>query len=245
MRFGWFISLLFAVPATAQDATVFAAASLAGPLDEIVEAFERETGHDIVLSYAGSSALARQVEAGAPADIVILANEAWMEHLLTTDTLRPESVQVLLSNRLVLIGSWHLTEPVALEDLPALLQGTRLSLALTEAVPAGIYARQALETLGLWEAVAPTAVEADNVRAAQTMVAIGAARFGIVYATDVAEERRVTVLADIPEDAHDPIRYPAALTQSASTSAETFYAYLRSPLAQATFSGAGFGVIPE
>ncbi len=245
MRCVWLLSLFFAVPAVADEITVFAAASLAGPLDEISEAFERETDHDVTLVYAGSSALARQVEAGAPADVVILANAAWMDHLVEVGAVGADTLRVLLTNRLVLIGSWHLTDPVPLADLQIALRNRRLALALTEAVPAGIYARQALENAGLWEDLTPQVVEADNVRAAQMLVAIGAAGMGIVYATDAAEERRVTVLAEIPADLHDPILYPVALMEPATDAAILFYDHLASPLARATFSGAGFGLASE
>jgi molybdate transport system substrate-binding protein len=243
MRLAWLFSFALSVPAMAEDITVFAAASLAGPLDEIAEAFEGETGDAVTLVYAASSALARQVEAGAPADVVILANEAWMAHLAEVGAVS-EARRTLLTNRLVLIGSWHLTDPLALDDLPEALGHRRLSLALTEAVPAGIYARQALENAGQWEALSAQVVEADNVRAAQMLVAIGAAGYGVVYATDVAEERRVTVLAEIDAALHDPIRYPVALTVGASEAAAAFYDYLSGPVARATFSGAGFG-LPE
>ncbi|MEJ6394684.1 molybdate ABC transporter substrate-binding protein [Gymnodinialimonas sp. 2305UL16-5] len=235
--------LTFVVPARAEQVTIFAAASLAGPLDEIAEAFTRETGHEVVLSYAGSSALARQVEAGAPADLVLLAHTDWMDHLQAAAAIAPATRRDLLSNRLVLIGSWQQRDPVDLADLPALLDDGRLALALTQAVPAGLYARAALEDLGLWDAVASRVIEADNVRAAQLLVAIGAARYGIVYATDAVHERRVTILAEIPQDAHPPIRYPVALTARAGAAGNAFLEFLDEPLARATFSGAGFGLI--
>ena len=230
-----------ATPATAGDVTIFAAASLQGPLDEIAEVFERETGHDVTLSYAGSSAIARQVEAGAPADIVFLANEAWMDHLVAEGAVQSETVRPLVTNRLVLIGSWQMEGPLPLTALPEELGERRLALALTEAVPAGIYARAALEELDLWGTLAPQVIESDNVRTAQLLVAMGAARFGIVYATDVVHERRVTVLADIPEDTHPPIRYPVALGLNASAEAAEFMAFFDHPIALATFQGAGFG----
>lgn len=237
--------LALPVPAHADDVTVFAAASLGGPLDEIAEAWERQSGHGVTLVYAGSSALARQVEAGAPADVVMLANEDWMDHLEAAGALRDGSRRSLLTNRLVVIGSWQRAGPLALADLPDALDGGRLALALTEAVPAGIYARAALEELGLWEALRPQIIESDNVRAAQLLVAIGAARLGIVYATDAAEERRVSILAEIPAASHPAITYPVALTAEAGPEAGDFLAYLGSPLARATFSGAGFGLVPE
>ncbi|WP_224815043.1 molybdate ABC transporter substrate-binding protein [Hasllibacter sp. MH4015] len=236
-------TFLFAHPALAGDVTLFAAASLGGPLDQIAEAWERETGHDVTLVYAGSSALARQVESGAPADIVLLANAAWMDHLEAVGAVQPGTRRDLLTNRLVLIGSWHRTDPVALADLGAALEGGRLAIALSDAVPAGIYARAALEELGLWGPLRPQIIETDNVRAAQLLVAIGAARMGIVYATDPVDERRVAVLAHVPEELHPPIRYPIALTVAARPEASAFLAYLDTPLARATLSGAGFGLV--
>ena len=238
------LPFVLAPPALA-DVTVFAAASLGGPLDEIAEAFEQEAGQSVTLSFAGSSAIARQVIAGAPADIVILANGLWMDEVEASGRLRPDTRRDLLSNRLVVIGSWHLERQIDLNTLPEELETQRLSLALTEAVPAGIYARESLEALGLWGQIAPQVVEADNVRAAQALVAMGAARFGIVYATDVANERRVRVVAEIPEDLHAPIRYPIALTEDAVAEAEAFLDYLDGPLARATLAGAGFGLIAQ
>ena len=245
MRFAWLFSLFLTSPALADGVTVFAAASLAGPMDEIAEGFERESGHDVTLVYAGSSALARQVEAGAPADLVILASADWMDHLDRAHAIRPETRRDLLTNRLVLIGGWQHSEPLALQELPEALGPRRFALALSEAVPAGIYARQALETLELWDALAPQIVEADNVRAAQLLVAMGAAGYGIVYETDAATEPRVTILAQVSEETHDPIRYPVALTPNASGSAEALLDYLDNPTARATFTGAGFGLADD
>lgn len=229
-------------PVRAGDVAVFAAASLAGPLDQIAAAWADATGQTTTISYAGSSALARQVEAGAPVDLVILASEDWMDVLEVGDAILPATRRILLTNRLVLIGTG--SAPLTLEDLPRALGRDRLALALTDAVPAGIYARGALETLGLWDAVAPQVVEADNVRAALRLVAIGAARYGIVYATDAVQEPRVSVLAEIPASSHPPIRYPMALTPGAGEAARTFADYLAGPAARAILSGAGFGLPP-
>jgi len=244
MRCAWLLSLFFAAPATAEDLTVFAAASLAGPLDDIAEAFERRTGHGLTLVYAGSSTLARQVEAGAPADVVILANAAWMDHLAEAGAIG-QTRRTLLTNRLVVIGPSEMSASGTLEDLPDMLGPHRLALALTEAVPAGIYARQALESEGIWEVVSPQVVQADNVRAALMLVAIGAAGLGIVYATDASADPRVTALLDVPESGHDPIVYPMALGVDAGAAAMSFYDFLGGPVAQATFSDAGFGVPGE
>lgn len=239
----WLLCLVLAVPARAEDVLVFAAASLAGPLDAIAETFERETGHSVTISYGGSSTLARQIEAGAPADVVLLASEDWMDHLERRGALLPGNRHTLLSNRLVLIGNAR--EPDGtLQDLQ-LGPNDRLALALTEAVPAGIYARAALENLGQWEALRPHIVETDNVRAALQLVALSAARFGIVYATDAVQEPRVRVLQQIPEALHPPIRYPVAVTASGGPVAEVFAGALASLTARNAFTDAGFGLVEE
>lgn len=246
----WLLCILVTVPARADDVLVFAAVSLAGPLDIIARHFEDETGHSVTISYGASSTLARQVEAGAPADVVVLANEAWMDHLDRIGALQVGTRHTLLSNRLVLIGTFG-TGPIALGDLVDALGRDRLALALTEAVPAGIYARAALETLGLWDVLRPNIVEMDNVRVAQQLVAIGAARYGIVYATDAIHEPRVTVLSDIPQDLHPPIRYPVAvtatgaMTQSVAFAAERFAGDLAGLFARNVFTDAGFGLVEE
>ncbi len=245
LSLGLGLSLLLPSAAIAENVTVFAAASLAGPLDQIAEAWQAETGHSVTFSYAGSSALARQIEAGAPADLVILASEDWMDVLDRAGAIAPATRRVVLTNRLVLIGPAEGEAPVDLADLPARIGTDRLALALTEAVPAGIYARAALIDLGHWDRLAPQVVEADNVRAALRLVAIGAARFGIVYATDVVQEPRVAVLAEIPEDSHPPIRYPMALTPGASREAHLFASQLENLPGRNVFLQAGFGLPVE
>ncbi|MBY4892320.1 molybdate ABC transporter substrate-binding protein [Rhodobacteraceae bacterium N5(2021)] len=240
----WLLCAVLAVPARAEDVLVFAAASLAGPLDQVAEAFEAETGHSVTISYGGSSTLARQIEAGAPADVVLLANEAWMDHLERVGALQIGTRHTLLSNSLVLIGNASEAGETTLEDLrPG--PGDRLALALTEVVPAGIYARAALDTLGRWEALRPAIVETDNVRAALQLVALGAARYGIVYATDVGVEPRVRILAEIPDTLHPPIRYPVAVTVSGGEAAFRFAGALASLLARNAFTEAGFGLVEE
>ncbi len=237
-----------ALPGRAADLTVFAAASLRDALTEIAEAWQIETGGTLTLSFAGSSALARQVQAGAPADLVILANAAWMDALQADGAIRAEARVDLLTNRLVVIGGWHQDGALDLTD-PQALRGRlgrgRLALALVEAVPAGIYAKAALETLGLWESIEDRVVQADNVRGALAMVAARAASLGIVYATDARAERRIAVLAEIPAEAHPPILYPAAPTTSADSTAQALMGFLQSPIARAIFTGHGFGLVTE
>ncbi|MGI3168662.1 molybdate ABC transporter substrate-binding protein [Pseudooceanicola sp. C21-150M6] len=240
------LSVLFGTcaPASAERVLVFAAASLAGPLDRAAEMWWRETGHEVVISYAGSSALARQIEQGAPADVFLSANTAWMDHLEAAGLLEDASRQDLWRNNLVLISAEAGPE-IAIDrdlDLMGLLSGGRLSVALTGSVPAGIYARQALGYLGLWEAVEPMLAEADNVRAALALVATGAAPYGVVYATDAMAEPRVHLRGQFPDGSHDPIVYPGAVIKAGSaTAADDFLEYLRTVDIVAIFREAGFG----
>ncbi|OAN75576.1 molybdate ABC transporter substrate-binding protein [Jannaschia sp. EhC01] len=229
----WLLCAVLAVPARAEDVLVFAAASLAGPLDQVAEAFEAETGHSVTISYGGSSTLARQIEAGAPADVVLLANEAWMDHLAARGAIEDASRITLLGNHLVLIGAEP--EDLSLEDLADTIGQDRLALALTDSVPAGIYARAALQALGQWEALRPNIVETDNVRAALQLVALGAARYGIVYASDTRIDGRVHVLFLIDDSLHPTIGYPLALVDGAGAEAAAFHAFLQSGTAYATF----------
>lgn len=228
--------------AVAEDVTVFAAASLGTALDEIADIWTAETGDAVTLSYAGSSALARQIEQGAPADLTILSSDDWMDVLEAAGAVVSGTRVSLLSNSLVLVGAAD-AAPFALSDLPERLGEGRLAMALTEAVPAGIYGRAALSTLDLWDAVAPRVVEADNVRAALALVALGAVEFGVVYASDAVAEPAVAVLARFPADSHPPIRYPAALVTGGDAGAG-FLAFLQGPEAAAIFTAQGFGVGP-
>ena len=171
--------------ASAGDVLVFAAASLKEALEEIAARWHAETGHEAVISLAGSSALARQIEAGAPADLFISANGAWIDLLEARDMVRPGSRRDLLTNQLVLIEHGADAAPLELDEpgvLDARLGEARLATALVDAVPAGIYAKAALQALGWWESAAPRLAQADNVRAALALVATGETPLGIVYA---------------------------------------------------------------
>ncbi|MGF1502324.1 MAG: molybdate ABC transporter substrate-binding protein [Paracoccaceae bacterium] len=234
---------LMAAPARSGDLTVFAAASLKDALEEIADAFAAQTGARPRLSLAGSSAIARQIAQGAPADLVITADAAWMDRLAADGLIVPESRRDLVGNRLVLIASAPVP-PVEIWpalDLPGLLGEGRLAMALTEAVPAGIYGKAALTALGLWEGVAPRIAEAENVRAALRLVAAGEAPLGLVYATDARAEPRVRILATFPETSHPPIVYPAArVARSENALAAPFLAFLGGPEATAAFARQGF-----
>lgn len=239
----WLLCLFLAAPVRAAEVLVFAAASLAGPLDAVIAAYAAETDHQITVSYGASSSLARQIAAGAPADIVILASDDWMDDLAARGLLVPETRRTLVGNTLVLIGTANAT-PVPFTDLATRTEG-RIALALTEAVPAGIYARASLEATDQWAVVRPRLTETDNVRAALQLVALGAAPYGIVYATDAAFEPRVQVLSAIPEALHPPIRYPVAVTANASAAALQFAQALHHSPAQDIFAQAGFTQAPR
>lgn len=221
------------------EVTVFAAATLKTALDEIATEYSAGTGTAITLSYAGTPALARQIEQGAPADVFISASVDWMDALAAKGLIQPDSRRDLLGNRLVLIGPTG-AAPLVLEDLAARLGHGRLAMALVDAVPSGQYGKAALESLGLWEAVAPSVVQSENVRAALHLVALGEAALGIVYASDAVAEPRVTVLATFPETSHPRIIFPAALTLTASPEAAAFLDHLASPEAAEVFAANGF-----
>jgi molybdate transport system substrate-binding protein len=241
--------VLVAAPmrAAADEVLVFAAASLTNALDRVAEAWSAETGHTAVIAYAGSSALARQIQEGAPADIFISANTDWMDEIGATGDLREGTRRDLLSNRLVLIAHGRDAEPVRIDedlDLVSMLGGERLSMALVEAVPAGVYGRAALTSLGLWDSVAPMVAQSYSVRTALAFVALGEAPLGIVYATDAAVEDNVTVIGTFPSGSHPPIILPAAITaQSESPVAADFLDFLGSGTAREIWTEFGFGAI--
>lgn len=236
-----------ATPASADEVTVFAAASLRNALDTIATDWMAETGHRVTLSYAGSNQLAQQIIAGAPADIFISAAVNWMEEVDRAGMIVPGARDDLLGNSLVLIGQGKTAGAVEIGpdlDLVGMLAGERLAMALVDAVPAGQYGKAALENLGLWSSVAPLVAQTDNVRAALALVSMGEAPLGIVYATDAAADDNVTILGSFPEGSHKPIRYPAALlTEAADEADRAFFDSLRSDSAREIFEAAGFTVI--
>jgi len=232
---------------------VFAAASLKNALDDATAAWLKETGKTARVSYAGSNALAKQIEAGAPADLFISADQAWMDSVEQAGLLKPGSRIDLLRNALVLIAPGPKnpgSDPeIALAPdlgttLTKLLEGGKLAMATIDAVPAGKYGKAALEKLGAWDSVRAQVAQAENVRAALLLVARGEAPLGIVYATDAAADPRVHVLATFPPDSHPPIVYPAAITKaSQNPDAATLLSYLRRPTAGRAFARQGFTVI--
>ncbi len=234
----------WAGPAAAERVIVLAAASTAHVIDEVIERFEAGPDDSVVASYAGTSALARQIESGAPADIFLAANAAWMDHLEAQGLIEPGSRRALASNRLVFVtGESDMApfEPSATLDLPASLDGGRLAIGNPDHVPAGIYARQALQALGLWPDVRSWLAPAADVRAALALVARGEVPLGIVYATDVARIESVHVVGTIPAALHEPIVYPVALVEDrASPLATRFFDFLTGPEGRAAFARAGF-----
>jgi len=232
--------------AAADEVVVFAAASLANALAEIEVGFEAATEHDVQVSLAGSSALARQIEQGAPADIFLSASTDWMDVIEAAGLIEAGSRLDLLGNTLVLIVQGD-AAPVAIEpglDLAGMLGQGRLAMALVDSVPAGVYGKAALEHLGLWSAVEPLVAQTDNVRAALALVATGEAPLGIVYATDAAATDTVTVIGTFPAGSHPAIVYPVADLANRDTEAEgEFLTWLRGPEARAAFERQGFRML--
>ena len=247
------IALLSAIglhaPARAESGriTVFAAASLKEALDAVATQWQAETGKTAAISYAASSALAKQIEAAAPADLFIAADLAWMDYLAERSLIQPETRTDLLGNQIVLIAPKDSTVEAKIAsafDLAGLLGDGRLAIADPAAVPAGKYAKAALESLGVWTAVEDKLAPTENVRAALALVAKGEAPLGIVYRTDAAAEPGVRVVDTFPEATHPPIIYPVALmAASSSPDAADFLDYLKSPAAKAVFEKLGFTVL--
>ena len=203
------------------------------------------------MSYAASSALAKQIEEGAPADVFVSADFAWMAYLSERDLTRKDTEVELLGNRIVLVAPADSTAAAEIGpgfDLAGLLgDDGRLAMANVEAVPAGRYGKEALTSLGVWDGVADRVAQAENVRAALALVSTGEAPLGIVYATDAHADPGVKVIGTFPEESHKPIVYPAAETAEAtSAEAGAYLAYLKGAKARELFEAQGFTVlVPE
>jgi molybdate transport system substrate-binding protein len=228
--------------------TIFAAASLKNALDNAAHAYEKSSGNKIVVSYAGSSALAKQIEQGAPADIFISADLDWMDYVQKKKLIKEDTRFNLLGNRLVLIAPKD--SPVELKigkDFPlaAALGDNRIAMANVKSVPAGKYGSAALEKLGVWSAVQPKVAQADNVRAALALVAQGEAPLGIVYESDAAAEPKVKIVDVFPEDSHPPIIYPIAILSDSKNgdAAKAFIGSLKTSDGQSFFTKEGFTII--
>lgn len=233
--------------AKTDQVVVFAAASLKNAFDAVGEAWTKETGKALTFSYAASSAIAKQIEDGAPADIFVSADLQWMDYLEAKHRIAKDTRKSLLGNTLVLIAptetsvEMHLLNEMTLKT--ALADG-KLAMGEPNTVPAGKYAKAALQSLGAWDAIATQVAGAENVRAALAYVARREAPLGIVYATDAKSEPKVKVIYTFPESAHPPIVYPAAMTSTSnSEDAKAFLAFLSAKTASDIFTAQGFKVL--
>jgi molybdate transport system substrate-binding protein len=238
--------IALAVPARAQTVTLtaFVAASMKNAMDDINAEFTKATGIRVVSSYAASSALAKQIEGGAPADLFASADLEWMDYLAGKKLIKDDSRVSLLGNRLVLIapkdsalGNVRISPGF---DLAKLAGDGRIATGDVRAVPVGRYAKAALEKLGAWRAAEPKFAMADNVRAALTLVGRGEALLGIVYETDAKVEPNVKIIGHFPEDSYPPIVYPVALTATAKPDTARYLGLLRSNAAKTIFEKYGF-----
>ena len=235
------------LPAWAADQiTVFAAASTTNVIQDLAALYEKQKGVKVATSFAAASALAKQIEQGAPADVFISADLKWMDYLDGKDKIAKDSRRNLFGNRLVLIAPRASKAQVDLRrpaTLLAALGDGRLAVGQTRTVPAGKYAKASLESLSLWNGVRPRLAESESVRAALMLVARGETPLGIVYASDAKAEPGVRVVATFPEDSHPPIVYPvAALRGARAAQATRFVQWLASPAAHSLFTKRGFAV---
>lgn len=238
---------LSAMAAQAEEVVVFAAASLTNALNDIGEQFTAKTGHVIKPSYAASSALAKQVEQGAPAHVFASADLKWMDYLAEKKLTNPDTRFNLLGNTLVLVAPADTKiDKVDLgpkTDIAALAGPGRIATGNPDSVPVGLYFRQAMERSGQWSAVEPKIARADSVRAALAFVERGEVPLGVVYATDAAVTKKVKVVGVFPDTMHDPIVYPFALIAGKETAgAKAFIDYIREPAAKGIFAKYGFKV---
>lgn len=244
------LGTLSTVPAAAQDQTltVFAAASMKNALDDVNAAFTKATGVKVTVSYAASSALAKQIETGAPAEVFVSADLDWMNYLETRKLIRAGSRLSLLGNRLVLIAPKDSKlDKVAIAKgfgLAALAGSGRIAVADVKSVPAGKYAKTALENLGGWAAAEPKLAMAENVRATLAFVARGETQVGIVYETDAKVEPNVKIVGTFPDGSHPPVIYPVAATSTASKPAvDNYLGYLQTSAAKTVFEKYGFSFL--
>lgn len=224
--------------------TVYAAASLTNAVNELETLYEQKNKTEVKTSFAGSSTLAKQIEAGAPADVFISADVQWMDYLQNKQLVVPADRINLLGNRLVVITPKD--RPIKLKmdksvDSTKAIQG-KLCTGDTKSVPVGKYAKQALTSLGWWEKLEPRLVETEDVRAALNFVARGECQVGIVYATDAAISKDVVVAGIFPENTHPPIIYPVGLIKKNADSVK-FYKFLQSGQAKVVFKKYGFSVL--
>ena len=225
--------------------TVFAAASLTNAMQDIAKEYKKEKNVDVVSSFASSSTLARQIEAGAPADLFISADQKWMDYAVEKKSIDTASRATLLGNSLVVVapkasaqGEINISDNT---DWTSLLKGGRLAVGDPEHVPAGIYAKEALQKLGAWDTLSPELAPAEDVRGALALVERSEAPLGIVYGSDAVASKGVKVVGTFPEDSHKKVEYPLAIVDGHnSATVSAFYDYLKGPEASAIFKHYGF-----
>lgn len=249
-HYRWGVAALITVSLAGQavaadNITVFAAASLTNAMQDIASRYKQEKGVTVVSSFASSSTLARQIEQGAPADLFISADQQWMDDAVAKKSVITSSRYTLLGNDLVLIAPRSAAaKEVTLDpqtDWKTLLHGERLAVGDPDHVPAGIYAKEALQKLGAWEGVAPSLAPANNVRAALALVERNETPYGIVYGSDAVASDKVQVVGHFPATSHKPVEYPMAIVNDHDNAAvKAFYDYLKGPQAAAIFKHYGF-----
>ncbi|KQV38062.1 MULTISPECIES: molybdate ABC transporter substrate-binding protein [unclassified Rhizobium] len=237
-----------ASPAMADDAiAVFAATSLKNALDAANAEWTKESAKQTTVSYAASSALAKQIESGAPADLFISADLAWMDYVGEKKLIKDDTRSNWLGNRIVLVAPKENAKTVEIKegfDLAGLVGDGKLAMGAVDSVPAGKYGKAALEKLGVWSSVEGKVAGAESVRAALALVSRGEAPYGIVYQTDAAADPGVAVVGTFPEDSHPPIIYPVAiLSESKNADAAAYLEFLKSDKAAAFFTEQGFTIL--
>lgn len=231
--------------AHADEVTVYAAASLTNAMKDISVAWQAGSKDKIKMSYAASSVLAKQIEAGAPADIFASADRRWMDYLVDRKLVDATSRRDLLGGTLVLIAPVAAAVPVKMEKGVVPVFTGKLCMGEPGSVPAGIYGKQALTSLGWWPALEKRVVGTEDVRTALAFVERAECPLGIVYETDAKISRKVAVVGRFPEGSHDPVMYPFALLPKAGASAKRFFAYLQTAEAKSVFERYGFVVLPR
>lgn len=225
--------------------TVFAAASLTNAMQDIAKEYKKEKNVEVVSSFASSSTLARQIEAGAPADLFISADQKWMDYAVDKKAIDTSSRETLLGNSLVVVApKASKLDKVTIDaktDWTRLLDGGRLAVGDPDHVPAGIYAKEALQKLGAWETLSPKLAPAEDVRGALALVERNEAPLGIVYGSDAVASKGVKVVGTFPENSHQKVEYPLAIIDGhKNATVSAFYDYLKGPQASAIFKRYGF-----
>lgn len=236
------VSLLSLGVSAKESLRVYAASSMTNVVTEIAQQFERQHNIEVITVFAGSSSLARQLVNGAPADVFISANRKWMDYLIDSDIVTSDAVKNLVENKLVLVAPKGIAQPFDLSNLSKwedALVGGRLAIGMPNAVPAGIYAKQSLKSLGIWNWIEKSLAPSNNVRVVLALVERQEVPLGIVYQTDARLSKKVDTLAVLPEQSHQPIVYPMASLNDKSYTRE-FIGYLQSEQSQALFSKYGF-----